>query len=83
MTVFKVLSAGLIGAAMLTTPVMAQVDRPVAKRYDVSTRHGAVEGRDCVRAPDVGAFASDPYTRPPCEPDQTTYEPDQATNPDR
>jgi hypothetical protein len=59
MTRFKVLSAGLIAAAMLTTPVMAREYRQVAKS-DVST------ARDCVRAPNVGAYASDPYTRPPC-----------------
>ena len=60
MTRFKVLSAGLIAAAMLTTPVMAREYRHVAKGADVSTQ--------CVRAPDVGAYASDPYTIPPCEP---------------
>jgi hypothetical protein len=83
MTRFNVLSAGLIGAAILTAPVMAQEDRHVAKGSDVSTPLGAVDGRDCVRGPDVGAFASAPYTRPPCEPDRVTSEPDQATNPDR
>nr|WP_082656191.1 hypothetical protein [Bradyrhizobium valentinum] len=62
MTRFKVLSAGLIAVAMLTTPAMAREYRHVVKRADVSAP------RDCVRAPDVGAFASDPYTRPPCEP---------------
>ena len=62
MTRFKVLSAGLIAAAMLTTPAMAREYRHVAKQADVSAP------RDCVRAPDVGAYASDPYTRPPCEP---------------
>ena len=65
MTRFKVLSAGLIAAAMLTTPLMAREYRHVAKGSDVSASH---EGSDCVRAPNVGAYASDPYTRPPCEP---------------
>jgi hypothetical protein len=64
MTRFKVLSAGLIAAAMLTTPLMAREYRHVAKGSDVSASHGS----DCVRAPNVGAYASDPYTRPPCEP---------------
>ena len=27
----------------------------------------------CVRAPDVGAFASDPYTVPPCLPNTMTW----------
>jgi hypothetical protein len=83
MTRFNVLSAGLIAAAMLTAPVMAQEDRHVVTGSDVSTPRSAVDGRDCVRAPDVGAFASDPYNRPPCEPDRVTTEPDQVTNPDR
>jgi hypothetical protein len=65
MTGFKVLSAGLIAAAMLTTPLMAREYRHVAKGSDVSA---PLDGRDCVRAPNVGAYASDPYTRPPCEP---------------
>jgi hypothetical protein len=83
MTRFSVLSAGLIAAAMLTAPVMAQEDRQVVKGAEVSTPRGAVDGRDCVRAPDVGAYASDPYNRPPCEPDQVTNQPDQATKPAR
>ena len=61
MTRFKALSAGLIAAAMLITPAMARENRHVAKS-DVTVT------RDCVRAPNVGAYASDPYTRPPCEP---------------
>jgi hypothetical protein len=65
MTRFKVLSAGLIAAAMLTTPLMAREYRHVAKGSDVSASY---DGSDCVRAPNVGAYASDPYTRPPCEP---------------
>jgi len=68
MTRFRVLSAGLIAAAMLTTPVMAREYRHVAKGSDVSAPREPHYARDCVRAPDVGAFASDPYTRPPCEP---------------
>ena len=68
MTRYKVLSAGLIAAAMLTTPAMARDYRHVAKGADVSAPRGAFDGRDCVRAPNVGAYASDPYTRPPCEP---------------
>ena len=68
MTRFKVLSAGLIAAAMLTTPVMAREYRHVAKGADVSAPRGVVYGPGCVRAPDVGAYASAPYTIPPCEP---------------
>jgi hypothetical protein len=68
MTRFKVLSAGLIAVAMLTTPVMAKEHQHVTKKDDVSTTTATGDGRDCVRAPNVGAYASDPYTQPPCEP---------------
>jgi hypothetical protein len=68
MTRLKILSAGLIAAAMLATPAMAREHRHVAKGYDVSVPRGALDVRDCVRAPDVGAYATAPYTRPPCEP---------------
>ncbi len=68
MTRFKVLSAGLIAAAMLTTPAMAREYRHVAKGSDIATTRNVVDTRDCVRAPDVGAYATAPYTRPPCEP---------------
>jgi|KBSMisStandDraft_5_1062788.scaffolds.fasta_scaffold763450_2 hypothetical protein len=81
MTRFKVLSAGLIAASMLTTPLMAREYRHVA-RSDVSAPRGALDGRDCVRAPNVGAYASDPYTRPPCEPTSFGLN-GQAMNPDR
>ena len=64
MTRFKVLSAGLIAASMLTTPLMAREYRHVA-RSDVSATRGALDGRDCVRAPNVGAFASDPQHQTP------------------
>jgi hypothetical protein len=30
--------------------------------------NGYYPQRSCVRAPDVGAFASDPWRAPPCEP---------------
>ena len=78
MTRLKILSAGLIAAAMLATPAMAREHRHVARGYDVSDPRGvgdprsAYDVRDCVRAPDVGAYASDPYIRPPCEP-QSAY----------
>jgi hypothetical protein len=83
MTRLNVLSAGLIAAAMLTAPVTAQENRQVAKESDVSTPRVAVDGRDCVRAPDIGAFATAPYTRPPCEPERVTTEPDQPANQNR
>ena len=79
MTISKVLSAGLFAAAMLASPVMAQQYQPyhhVSRQADVSMQRGpeyqryfgTADARDCVRAPNVGAYASDPYTIPPCEP---------------
>ena len=45
MTRLKVLSAGLIAAAMLTTPLMAREHRHVARGYDVSAPRGVLDGR--------------------------------------
>jgi hypothetical protein len=54
-------SALLITALALTSQVMAaRNDRQPARAHAVA--------RDCVRAPNVGAYASEPYTIPPCMP---------------
>ena len=73
MTTLKLLSAGLIAAAMIAPPAMAREGSASmrrtnvhayasAQRVPVSSKHG------CVRAPDVGAYATAPWRRPPCEP---------------
>ena len=65
MTKVTFLSAALIAAAAFTTQAMA-AGSEVAARHATTAAHARVAG--CVRAPDAGAFASDPYTVPPCEP---------------
>jgi hypothetical protein len=74
MTSLKLLSAGLIAAAMLTTPVLARhhhvrstnvaeeaVPVPAGTRYS--------EASHCVAAPRVGAFATAPWENTAaCEP---------------
>jgi hypothetical protein len=69
MTKVTFVSAALIAAAVFTTQAMAARSH-VAARHTTTTVHSSVT--DCVRAPDVGAFASDPYTRPPCMPNSAT-----------
>jgi hypothetical protein len=58
----KLVSAGLIAAAMFANPAMAAW-------YD---KNGAVIDPSrvvhCIRAPDVGQFAGGPWNNPPCEP---------------
>jgi hypothetical protein len=48
----------------------------MAARNDVAARHAAAKAHRglvvCMRAPDVGAFASDPYPVPPCMPNTAT-----------
>jgi len=56
------LSAALIVTAMIATPALARENRAAARQ------HTTASTVDCVRAPAVGAFASDPWTAPPCEP---------------
>jgi hypothetical protein len=67
----KLLSAALLTAATFATPVLAAGH---TSRHVVTDTNGRVmsttqrEGDSCIRAPRVGAFASEPWTVPPCEP---------------
>ena len=58
----KLVSVGLIAAAMFANPAMAAW-------YD---KNGAVIPASrvvhCIRAQDVGQFAGGPFNNPPCEP---------------
>ena len=63
MTKVTFASAALIAATVFATQAMAA-------RNDAAARHATT--KDCVRAPNVGAFASDPYTVPPCLPNTAT-----------
>jgi hypothetical protein len=74
MTKLKFLSAALMAAA-LATPAMAResgvASRRPAEQASASTASGAryFDGRSCVPAPAVGAFATQPWDNaPPCEP---------------
>jgi hypothetical protein len=75
MTRLKLLSAALIAAAALATPAMAResgvASRQVAADANASTTSNVryFDGRSCVPAPAVGAFATQPWDgAPPCEP---------------
>jgi hypothetical protein len=58
--------AVLVAAGVFTTQAMAaRSSDPAALRAANKTPTIA----DCVRAPNVGAFASAPYAVPPCMPD--------------
>jgi hypothetical protein len=72
---FKLLSAGLLATAMLTTPVLARQHHGrthhVAESADASAPADVhyADGRGCVRAPRVGAYATAPWeNETPCEP---------------
>jgi hypothetical protein len=65
MTKFKLVSAALIATAMVATPAMAREHRGAVRQHTTAT---TVDGAGCIRAPAVGAFASEPWTVPPCEP---------------
>lgn len=76
MTTSKLLSMGLIAAAMLAGPVMAgehhgPVRQSAMEADPVATSAPVYQGdRGCVPAPRVGAFATAPWTgnNVPCEP---------------
>jgi hypothetical protein len=65
MTKLNFLSAALVAAAMLAAPAMAAT-RHVVKEASTTTQ----DGRACIPAPRVGAFATAPWTgdNVPCEP---------------
>ena len=72
MTTLKLLSAGFVAAAMIASPAMAR-EGAAAKRTNVEAdasvqRVPVSSKRGCARAPDVGAYATAPWRRPPCEP---------------
>ena len=69
---FRILSAVLFAAAAFATPVLAASHAPrhlvTESRSRIVTPDQAFEG-GCVRAPRVGAFATQPWTyAAPCEP---------------
>jgi hypothetical protein len=65
----KLLSAVLLTAATFATPVLAATSRHVTDTNGrVTSTTQRDQGDSCIRAPRVGAFASEPWTVPPCEP---------------
>ena len=68
MTMLKLLCTGLATAALLASPAMAR-EHHSAKRAEYNPYAAAsFKSADCVRAPRVGAFATQPWRKPPCEP---------------
>jgi hypothetical protein len=70
MTQLKLLSAAVIALAVLAGPAGAREKHPNSRVRDAHAAMPAtpVGGIDCVRAPAVGAFATAPWSMPPCEP---------------
>jgi hypothetical protein len=72
MTKLKLLSAALITAATLAAPAMARESSAASRHQaNATTTSGAtyVDGRACITAPAVGAFATQPWNNgAPCEP---------------
>lgn len=82
MTTSRLLSMGLIAAAMLSSPVMAREHQRAAQQPEVTADTVAATtpfrypgDRACVPAPRVGAFATAPWTgnNVPCEPGTGSY----------
>jgi hypothetical protein len=64
MTKLTFVAAALVAASAYATAASARSD--VEARHTRVTKTSTVA--DCVRAPNVGAFASAPYSSPPCMP---------------
>jgi hypothetical protein len=65
MTKLTFVVAALVAASAYATGASARSDVE-ARHTRVTTKTSTVA--DCVRAPNVGAFASAPYSSPPCMP---------------
>lgn len=72
MTTANFLSAALIAAAAIATPAMAREAHVTSRHHaNAATTYATrnVDGRVCIAAPAVGAFATQPWDNgPPCEP---------------
>jgi hypothetical protein len=66
MTKLTFMVAALVAASAYTSEASAARSH-VASRHAQATTAANGAG-DCMRAPNVGAYASDPYTQPPCMP---------------
>jgi hypothetical protein len=72
----KLLSATLIATAMLATPAMARKSHVASRHLVLDANASAsptaryIDGRVCIPAPRVGAFATAPWggNNVPCEP---------------
>jgi hypothetical protein len=69
----KLLSAIVLAVAALTTPAMARgsfvgTGHVISNAYASAVPAERSADVGCVRAPRVGAFATQPWTNPPCEP---------------
>jgi hypothetical protein len=69
MTKLTLVPAALIAVAALTTQAAVARGHVAVHHAMASAKSG--DAPDCVRAPNVGAFASAPYTAPPCLPNGT------------
>jgi len=77
MTKLKLLSATLIATAMLATPAMARKSHVTSRHLALEANASAsptaryIDGRVCIPAPRVGAFATAPWggNNVPCEPE--------------
>jgi hypothetical protein len=82
MTTIRLLSAGLIAAAMFIAPAMARQNHATPRHHAEGIDAGAPQGTRyidetfCTPAPRVGAFATQPWDKaPPCEPTAGYYPP--------
>ena len=66
MTKLTFVAAALVAAAAYTTEASATRSNVVHRQAQNKMRTNAAT--DCVRAPNVGAFATAPYASPPCMP---------------
>ena len=74
MTTLTYVLAGLVLSATLATPAVAHdKKRGVRNAHNAYAAAPSRKHHCAARAPDVGAFATAPWHRPPCEPVGWSY----------
>ena len=68
MTKLTFVAAALVAAAAYTSEASAARSSVASRHHQAAATTTTGTAGNCVRAPNVGAFASAPYSSPPCMP---------------
>ncbi|QPF82912.1 hypothetical protein IC762_24625 [Bradyrhizobium genosp. L] len=68
MTKLTFMAAALVAAAAYSAQALAAGNNAAVRRAHAQATTASAGKTNCVRAPNVGSFATAPFTEPPCMP---------------